>query len=65
VHLDVRLFAGRTWETRLAVCARALEVLREWFCDSVAQFALQITIEVRDIDRPSYFQHLEETLPPR
>lgn len=63
VHLDIRLLVGRTPEAKKQLGARALALLKEWFADSVAKLALQITVEVRDIDLTFYSKHPEGTLP--
>ncbi len=57
VHLDIRFLEGRSTEVKQAVGAQSLEVLRTWFSESDSALALQITVEIRDIDRRSYFKH--------
>ena len=57
VHLDIRFLDGRSTGVKEAVGIRSLEVLREWFTESDSLLALQITVEIRDIDRQTYFKH--------
>jgi 5-carboxymethyl-2-hydroxymuconate isomerase len=62
VHLDVRFLQGRSADVKKDIGAKALGLLREWFAGSSSALALQITVEVREIERGTYFKHPEGTL---
>ena len=64
VHLDIRFLDGRPVDLKRAVGSRCLDVLREWFADPASALTLQITVEVHDIDRDTYFKYPEGTLSP-
>jgi len=65
VHLDIRFLDGRSAEVKRAVGIQALEILRECFATAAAAPALQITVEVRDIDRHAYFKHPPSSIEPK
>ncbi len=56
IHLDVRFLEGRSPELKQVMGERMLETLREWFSGSAEEFALQITVEIQDIERTGYFK---------
>ena len=62
IHLDVRFLDGRSAEVRQAVGRSALALLLEFFSWSVEALDLQVTVEVRDIDRQFYAKYPEGTL---
>lgn len=62
VHLDVRILEGRSVELKKELGNRLLETLREHFSSAEAVLDLQMTVEIRDIERSSYFKHPEGTL---
>lgn len=62
VHLDVRILEGRSVELKKELGNRLLETLREHFSSAEAVLDLQTTVEIRDIERASYFKHPEGTL---
>jgi 5-carboxymethyl-2-hydroxymuconate isomerase len=62
VHLDVRFLAGRSDELRQSVGTEMRQTLLDWFAPKAGSADLQVTVEVRDIDRAFYFKHPEATL---
>ena len=54
VHLEVGLLAGRTPEQHREVAAACLEVLADVYAPSLRALDLQITVEVRAMERESY-----------
>jgi 5-carboxymethyl-2-hydroxymuconate isomerase len=54
VHLEVGLLAGRTPEQHREVAAACLEVLADAYASSLESLDLQITVEVRGMERESY-----------
>ena len=58
VHLDVRFMEGRSPELKTSIGNAMLSALREEFGDD----GTQITIEIRDIQRESYFKFPGGTL---
>jgi 5-carboxymethyl-2-hydroxymuconate isomerase len=61
VHLTIRFMAGRSVELKRDIGRRCLEVLEE-VCCSPAGLELQITVEIQDIERTTYFKLPEGTL---
>ena len=61
VHLDIRFLEGRSAQTKQVIGQEALAVLRTWFTSSAAKLALQITVELGDIARSSYFKEPDGT----
>ncbi len=53
VHAELRLLTGRSPETKAALSARIADVLRR-HTPKPAGMLVQISVEVRDMDRPSY-----------
>ena len=64
VHLDIRLLDGRSPEIKRSIGQETLDILREWFQLPVDTLDLQLTVEVRDIDRTYYFKFPEGTFTP-
>ncbi len=62
VHLEVRLLEGRSLETRRAIGERLLEILRDAFRAPHDVEDLQITVEIRDLEKELYFKIPEGTL---
>ncbi len=54
VHLGVGLLAGRPPERHREVAAACLQVLEEVYAPSLQALDLQITVEVRGMERESY-----------
>jgi 5-carboxymethyl-2-hydroxymuconate isomerase len=61
VHLDVRFLAGRPLDVKQEVGQQCLSLLRAYFEPSLAALELQITVEVRDVQRQTYFKIPEGT----
>ena len=61
VHLAIRLMEGRSVELKRNIGRGCLEVLQE-LCCSPAGLELQITVEIQDIERTTYFKLPEGTL---
>jgi 5-carboxymethyl-2-hydroxymuconate isomerase len=64
VHLDIRLLDGRTVEVRQRIAQQAREALTAWFETAIGSLDLQVTVEVREIDRRFYAKYPEGTLTP-
>ena len=62
VHLTVRFLAGRAPELKEQIGRRCLAVLEAAFAPSLGELDLQITVELQDIERPTYFKIPEGTL---
>ncbi|MCB1775089.1 MAG: 5-carboxymethyl-2-hydroxymuconate Delta-isomerase [Gammaproteobacteria bacterium] len=64
VHLDIRLLDGRTLDVRQRISQQARDLLTAWFEPSMQSLDLQVTVEVREIDRRFYSKYPEGTLTP-
>lgn len=64
VHLDVRFLEGRPPEVKQAVGEGILDVLRDHFRPPPEGLDLQITVELQDIRRSTYFKDPPGTLGP-
>ena len=62
VHLSIRYLEGRPPATQQAVGEAVLRVLKEHFKEAPDDLDLQITVEIEDIRRDSYFKDPPETL---
>ena len=60
VHLDFQLFEGRPVELKREIGERGLSVLKKHFARSLNDHNLQITFQVRDIQRQAYFKVVSE-----
>ena len=58
VHLDVRIFAGRSEEVLHTIGEHLRSVLAENFVKDKARDNVQITIEVQEIKKENYFKYL-------
>jgi 5-carboxymethyl-2-hydroxymuconate isomerase len=56
VHLDVRFLEGRPLELKEEVGLQLLAVLKQGYGSRAQQEDLQITVEIRDIERGAYFK---------
>ena len=56
VHLDVRFLEGRTLAVKGALGRALLKTLEAAYAPSIAEHALQITVEIQDIQRGTYFK---------
>lgn len=64
VHLDIRFLEGRPVDVKQAIGQRALTLLQEHFDPDGDNTDLQLTVEVRDIARATYFKLPAGTLSP-
>jgi len=64
VHLDLRFLEGRPLSVKQAVGAGAMELLRAHFAPASKGLDLQITVEVGDIQKATYFKDPPGTLGP-
>jgi len=65
VHLDIRFLEGRPVDLKQAIGHGALEILREHFTPAYEEVGdLQITVEIHDIQRATYFKDPPGTLGP-
>lgn len=62
VHLDIRFIEGRSDEVKQRVGIESLNRLKQFYEKSLARLDVQITVEVSDIKRISYFKFPEGTL---
>ncbi len=65
VHVEVAILAGRPLETREKIGRLLLEVLRAAYAQPLDKHDLQITVEVRDLQKDLYFKIPEGTLTPQ
>ncbi len=56
VHLDLRLLEGRSPELKQDIGKHCLAAIKEAFSELVEHNQIQITVEIRDIARHSYFK---------
>lgn len=61
VHLEIRILEGRTVKLKQEVAQRCLDLLQEFYAKSAENLALQITVEMQDIQRQSYLKYMKET----
>jgi len=64
VHLDLRFLEGRPPSVKEAVGAGALEILKNHFGPASEGLDLQITVEIQDIRKETYFKHPPGSLGP-
>lgn len=62
VHLEIRFIEGRSDEAKQKLGTESMNQLKQFFDKSIARLDLQITVEVDDIRRDSYFKFPEGTL---
>ena len=65
MHLDMRFLEGRSTEVKQAIGQQSLDLLLAWFRRSADRLDLQITVEIQDIRRSSYFKYPAGTLTPQ
>jgi len=64
VHLDLRFLEGRRMEVQQAIGAGAVGILRAHFSPPPDGLDLQITVEVQEIRKATYFKDPPGTLGP-
>lgn len=56
VHLEAGIFSGRTLEAKRRIGEDCTEYLEEYFMPSADELSLQITVEIRDMEKEAYFK---------
>ncbi|MBC8496371.1 MAG: 5-carboxymethyl-2-hydroxymuconate Delta-isomerase [Chloroflexi bacterium] len=64
LHLEIRFIEGRTPERKAEIGEQCLEFLEIYFAKSISSLNLQITVEIVDIHKQSYFKFPKGTLTP-
>lgn len=64
VHLDLAILEGRSDDVKRELGRRCLDALKRHFATVDEALELQITVEIRDMRRDSYFKFPEGTLTP-
>ncbi len=64
IHLEIRFIEGRTREMKKTIGEQCLDFLENYFRESFSSLNLQITVEILDIHRQSYFKFPKGTLTP-
>lgn len=54
VTLSVEILGGRDSSTKKMITEKCLKVLENYFTKSLKSLKLSITVQIRDIDKPSY-----------
>jgi 5-carboxymethyl-2-hydroxymuconate isomerase len=62
VHVDLKFLAGRTEALKQEIGNHILNILRKTYTPSLAERNLQITIQIQDIQRETYFKIPEGSL---
>ncbi len=61
-HLEIRFIEGRSPEVKTTIGELCLEQLEAYFAESTSSLDLQITVEILDIHKPSYFKYPKGTI---
>ncbi len=64
IHLEIRFIEGRTPEMKKEIGEQCLGYLESYFSESASNLDLQITVEILDIRKQSYFKFPKGTLSP-
>ena len=64
LHLDLRFLEGRPLSTKEAVGSGALDLIKKHFASTPEELGLQITVEIQDIKKETYFKDPPGTLGP-
>jgi 5-carboxymethyl-2-hydroxymuconate isomerase len=56
VHTDLKFLVGRREALKQEIGQHILNVLRETYAPSLARYDLQITVQIQDIQRETYFK---------
>ena len=62
VHLDIRFIEGRSLATKQSIGERIKHELMDCFGVSSGDDTIQITVEIQDIHKATYFKHPEGSL---
>ena len=60
VHLAVGVFSGKPFDVKRRIGEDCLEYLEEYFEEAAAKLDLQITVEIREMEKQSYFKSVSE-----
>ena len=55
-HLTIRIFAGRSPAVKTELGRAALALLKQHLAEASEGLDVQLTVEIRDIDREAYFK---------
>ncbi|MBI4751654.1 MAG: 5-carboxymethyl-2-hydroxymuconate Delta-isomerase [Acidobacteria bacterium] len=64
MHLDLRLLEGRSLELKQDIGKHCLTAIKSAFSDLVEHNRVQITVEIRDIERRNYFKIPADSIAP-
>ncbi len=56
VHLEAGIFSGRSLEVKRRIGEDCVEYLEEYFLPASGELSLQITVEIRDMEKDAYFK---------
>ena len=57
INLDIHFLEGRPQTFKKEIGSQILEALKEIYSQSISEFNLQITVEIKDIERDVYFKY--------
>lgn len=60
VHLEVRVFSGRSLELRTSLGESLLQLMRKTFADSLNEKICVLTVEIHEMDRQTYLKFRNE-----
>ena len=56
VHLEAGIFSGRSLDIKRQIGEDCIEYLKDYFSPSSGELSLQITVEIREMDKEAYFK---------
>ena len=59
VHLEVGVFSGKPADVKRRIGEDCVEYLEEYFSPSADELSLQITVEIREMDKEGYFKSVQ------
>jgi len=62
VHMEIALLKGRSEDVKKKIARACLEILKKHFLSNSSKDELQLTVEIKDIDREFYLKYPEGTL---
>ncbi len=57
IQLDIHFLEGRSLALKKEIGSQILEALKEIYSQSISEFNLQITVEIKDIEQEVYFKY--------
>ena len=57
INLDIHFLEGRPQTLKKEIGSQILEALKEIYSQSISELNLQITVEIKDIERDVYFKY--------